>query len=113
MSKLKTPREKKLASLAMDRRNVVAEHPHASRNGIPRSKQLSHKAQRRASKKPLTMIVGASYEDDITALELQARERELESKLSAFKKTPDAPVGQILEARRQGESRFQYWKATE
>jgi hypothetical protein len=103
MSKFKTPREKKLASLALDARNVYGENDKASRKGIPRSKQLSHKAQRRAAKEPLQAIHLPTEEDDLVALESGVRSREMLAKKNAFRKKPDASIASILEYKRTGD----------
>ncbi|MGC2617441.1 MAG: hypothetical protein WA414_00280 [Acidobacteriaceae bacterium] len=49
MSRLKSPQEKKTASLDLDRRNAYGENAKASRKGIPRSKKRSHSAERQAA----------------------------------------------------------------
>ncbi len=54
MSKLKTPQDKKRASLARDRRNAYGESPHGARKSIPRNKALSRQAARRAANQSLT-----------------------------------------------------------
>lgn len=103
MSKFKTPREKKLASLALDGRNVYGENDKASRKSIPRGKQLSHKAFRRAAKEPLHVVSSVMHEDEIVALEAAARSREIQSKRKAFKKEPDASLGGVLEYKQTGD----------
>ena len=50
MSRIKSPQDKKNASLERDRRNTYGENAKSSRKNIPQSKQLSHQAERRATK---------------------------------------------------------------
>jgi hypothetical protein len=103
MSKVKTPREKKLASLALDNRNVYGENDKASRKGIPRSKQLSHQALRRAAKRPLQNIGPGLEEDDLVQREAEVKQSEIQGKRKAFKKKPDAPLAAILEYKATGD----------
>ena len=103
MSKFKTPREKKLASLALDSRNVYGENDKASRKRIPRGKQLSHKAQRRAANEPLQAAHLPTEEDSLVAVEALIRTREVIEKRKAFRKEPDASIGSILEYKRTGD----------
>ncbi len=103
MSKFKTPREKKLASLALDGRNIYGENDKASRKGIPRSKQLSHQALRRAAKRPLLGVDSTFQEDDLVQVESAVRESEIQSKRKQFRKRPDASLGDLLEYKRTGD----------
>jgi hypothetical protein len=103
VSKFKTPREKKLASLALDGRNVYGENDKASRKGIPRSKQLSHQALRRAAKVPLQNLDSRNGEDVLVHAEALVKEREIQGKRKAFKKRPDAPLGALLEYKETGD----------
>jgi hypothetical protein len=54
----KTPQEKKALSLKRDRRNVYGESTKGTRVGIPRSKQQSKQAERRAANQPLLAVSG-------------------------------------------------------
>ncbi len=103
MSKLKTPREKKLASLAMDCRNVYGENDKASRKGIPRSKQTSHQALRRAAKMPLHNLTSGLEEDVLVAVESAVLEREIVGNRKSFKKRHDVSLGNLLENRKTGD----------
>jgi hypothetical protein len=96
MSKLKTPKQKKLASLALDRRNVFGENDKASRKGIPRSKQMSHQGLRRAAKRPLLKTELLGNEDSASRAEFDVKSALIQSKRKSFKKRPDAPLGAIL-----------------
>ena len=102
MSKLKTPREKKLASLALDRRNAFGENDKSSRKNIPLSKQRSHQAVRRAAKQPLALITGAN-EDHLMQAESQVRDTIKFGERRSFRKRPDASLGEVLEHQRTGD----------
>jgi transketolase len=99
MSKLKSPREKKLASLALDRRNVYGENDKASRKNIPKTKQQKKQALRRAANQPLQALRGSFNEESASAAELTARDQVIEKKRKLFRKRPDAPLGVVLDAR--------------
>jgi hypothetical protein len=96
MSKLKSPQEKKIASLVSDRRNVYGENDKASRKLIPKGKQLSHQAFRRQARRPLASLSTSLPEDQIVAAESAAIESEVRNRRKAFKKKPDLPLGHIL-----------------
>ena len=102
MSKFKTPREKKLASLALDRRNVYGENDKSSSKNIPLSKQHSHQALRRAANQPLQGLTGLVEEDAANQAESDVRTAVIAKKRRGFKKSPDAPLGVFLE-------RQKYW----
>jgi hypothetical protein len=103
VSKLKTPREKKLASLALDSRNVYGENDKASRKGIPRGKQRSHQSLRRAAKRPLQNLSTQQEEDDLVRAEAEVKDREIQAKRKAFKKRPDAPLSALLAYKETGD----------
>ena len=106
MSKLKTPREKKLASLALDSRNVFSTNDKAARKGIPRAKQLGQKAVRRVAKECLHTVSSAMQEDEIVAIEALARSKEIKTKYEGFRKPrPDAPLGGVLEYKATGDQK--------
>ena len=102
MSKLKTPSEKKAASLAMDGRNVYGENDKSSRKAIPLRKQLSHQKVRRASK-PLAELSHAVDEDDFVAIEANVRAAEIAADRARFRKRPDEPLGRVLRAKQTGD----------
>jgi len=102
MSKLKTPREKKIASLALDARNVWHENDKASRKAIPLRKQLSHQKVRRASKS-LTTIVSPIDEDDLVAAEAKILSTEIGAVRGRFRKRADEPLGAVIKARETGD----------
>jgi hypothetical protein len=96
MSKVKSPREKKRLSLSRDRRNVYGENAKSSRKNIRRSKQLSHRAQRRIATATLGLVKGEVDEAIVTQVELVTRQKLLQSQRKAFRKRPDTPLGAVL-----------------
>jgi len=96
MSKLKTPRQKKLASLALDGRNVCGENDKASRKLIPRGKQMNHQSLRRAAKKPLQNAELVVDEDAANRVEFEVQSALIQARRKSFKKRPDAPLGAVL-----------------
>ncbi len=103
MSKLKTPREKKLASLALDGRNMYGENDKASRKSIPKGKQRSHKVFRRVATELLHKVDSALTEDEIVALEAKTRSREVAAKRNAFRKKGDIPLGAVVAYQETGD----------
>jgi hypothetical protein len=100
MSTIKSPQDKKAASLAHDGRNVYGENDKASRKLIPKGKQLSHQAFRRQARQPLASISTALPEDQIVSAESAAVESEIRNRRTAFKKKPDVPLGHVLTEKR-------------
>jgi hypothetical protein len=96
MSKVKSPPEKKDASLNRDCRNVYGENDKSSRKNIPRSKQRSHQAERRAVNQPLLQLSGKIDEDVANQIEAEARTRSIEQKRRGFRKSPDVPLKSVL-----------------
>jgi hypothetical protein len=96
VSKLKAPRQKKLASLALDRRNVYGENDKASRKLIPLGKQLSQQALRSAAKRALLLPEFLIEEEAADRAEFAAKAAVVQGKRKAFKKRPDAPLGAVL-----------------
>lgn len=112
MSKLKTPREKKLASLALDRRTVYGENAKASRKAIPSRKQMSHQLQRRAASKHLAKLPAQIDAETADNIEANLIETDVRSSRKAFKKSPDAPLAICLESKQTGDwikTNRSYW----
>jgi len=103
MSKLKTPIEKKVASLALDNRNVYSENDKASRKRIPLAKQESHQMLRRAAKRPLQNLNTTVSEDQLVVAESEVKVQEIKAKRKGFKKRPDEPLAAILEYKKTGD----------
>jgi hypothetical protein len=102
MSKLKTPLEKKAASLALDGRNVYGENDKSSRKAIPLRKQFSHQEVRRASK-PLATLTSQLDEEDLVALEAKVLATEIGATRGRFRKRPDESLGAVLAAKQTGD----------
>jgi hypothetical protein len=105
----KTPQEKKKLSLKKDRRNVYGENDKASRKGIPRSKQLSHMAERRAVQSALAPAKQARASDIEIADEVQfaTKTQTIQGKRKAFRKTPDVSLGVVLKRKGAGNGKWQ------
>jgi len=102
MSKLKTPGEKKSASLSLDGRNVYRENDKSSRKSIPLRKQLSHQDVRRASK-PLASLSSGLDEDVLVAAEATVLATEIAATRRRFRKRPDESLGAVLAAKQSGD----------
>ena len=96
MSRLKSPQEKKFASLNRDRRNNYGENDKASRKAIPRNKQKSRQAERRAANQPVSALKGNVEEDAANSAEMQSRAQIVLQKRNGFRKRPDIPLRDIL-----------------
>jgi hypothetical protein len=96
MSKLKTPSEKKAASLANDCRNDYHENDKASRKLIPLRKKQGQQHLRRDVKQALNGIASTLPEDELAAIEADALTREIKGKRKKFRKQADAPLAGVL-----------------
>jgi len=96
MSKLRGPQEKKAASLEHDCRNSYGENDKSSRKNIPRSKQRTHQAERRAANQPLQQLSGAMDEDRATIAEIESRTNAIDKRRNGFRKRPDTPLKDVL-----------------
>jgi hypothetical protein len=106
MSKIRSPKEKKLASLELDRRNTYGENSKASRKGIRKGKQRSHMEERRSAKAVLLAAKGTADEEAVIEAELKARQSLIHSKRERFKKQPDLPLKEVLERKQTTGRRF-------
>ena len=97
MSKIKSPPEKKAQSLKRDRRNTYGENPKASRKGIRRGKQRSHMDERRAIGSILERLRTNTDEGFALEADVLAKETSLQSKHDSFRKTPDRPLGIVIQ----------------
>jgi hypothetical protein len=102
MSKLKSPQEKKKASLDHDRRNAYGENDKASRKLIPLRKQQSNQAERRTSSQPLARLKGKFDENEAVASELESRTQTVVQRRTGFRKKPDARLKDLLAYQRTG-----------
>jgi hypothetical protein len=99
VSKVKTPQEKKRLSYAHDRRNTYGENQKSSRKNIPRSKQLSHQDERRSVRQALIAAKGDVADEAADEAQSLALRKAKIKKLRAFRKSPDSPLGDVIERR--------------
>jgi hypothetical protein len=113
VSKVKTPQEKKRPSYEHDRRNTYGENQKSSRKNIPRSKQLSHQDERRTVRQALIPAQGGVADEVADEAQSQALRKGRMKKLKAFRKSPDHPLGEVIERRlrrRTGEAEAPRWR---
>src|ERR1700735_1336528 len=96
MAKAKTPQEKKALSLKRDRRNVYGESTKGTRVGIPRSKQQSKQAARRAAKQPVQRVTGSVDEKSALTAQDESVAAGGRMHLKEFRKMPDLSLGEVL-----------------
>lgn len=99
MSKVKSPREKKRLSYEHDRRNTYGENQKSSRKNIPRSKQRSHQGERRTVRQALIAAQGVVADEVADEAQSQALRKGRIKRLNGFRKSPDSPLGEIIERR--------------
>jgi hypothetical protein len=99
VSKVKTPREKKRLSYELDRRNTYGENQKSSRKNIPRSKQVSHQAERRVVRQALIEAQGRVADECSDEAQSQVLRKGRLQRLWAFRKTPDTPLGHVVKRR--------------
>jgi len=99
VSTIKSPKEKKELSLDKDRRNTYGDNAKSSRKNIPKSKRLSHQSERQAANRPLTAAKGHVTEGVADQVELDSRDAAIAKRRVGFKKSPDQPLGLVLERR--------------
>lgn len=99
MSKAKTPQQKKALSYEHDRRNTYGENQKSSRKNIPRSKQMSHQEERRSVRQTLVAAEGGISDDVVDEAQSQVLRKGRMKKLKAFRKSPDRPLGEVVERR--------------
>jgi hypothetical protein len=96
VSKIKSAKEKKALSLKKDRRNIFGENSKASRKGIRRGKQRSHMEERRSVGKILNRLREHGEEADAIDADVSIKDAIARSKLKAFEKMPDKPLGEVV-----------------
>ena len=99
MSKVKTPQQKKRLSYEHDRRNTYGENQKSSRKNIPKSKQRSHQEERRSVRQVLIAAQGEVAEEAADQAQSQTLRTGRIKKLKAFRKSPDKPLGEVIERR--------------
>jgi hypothetical protein len=99
VSKVKTPQQKKRLSYEHDRRNTYGENQKSSRKNIPLSKQRSHQDERRSVRQALIAAQGETADDVVDEAQSHVLRRSRLKKLRAFRKSPDRPLGEVIERR--------------
>lgn len=101
VSKITSPQQKKRLSYERDRRNTYGENQKSSRKNIARSKQRSHQDERRSMRQALVAAQGSPADDFVDEAQSQAISKGRMKKLQAFRKSPDRPLGEVVERRLQ------------
>src|SRR5262245_2996375 len=99
MSKVKTPQQKTRLSYADDRRNPDGEHAKSHRKDISRIMRRSHQDERRAVGQALLDAEGEVAEEVADETQSQVQQKARLKQLRAFRKSPDRPLGQVVERR--------------
>jgi hypothetical protein len=99
MSKVKTPQQKKRLSYEHDRRNTYGENQKSSRKNIPKSKQRSHQEERRSVRQTLVAAEGGIADEVVDEAQSRVLRTGRIKKLKAFRKSPDRPLGDVIERR--------------
>jgi hypothetical protein len=97
LSKVKTPQDKKSQSYEHDRRNRYGENQKSSRKNIPRSKQRSHQDERRSIRQVLSSAQRSIAGEAADEAQSQALIKGRIKKLRGFRKSPDTPLGEVVE----------------
>ncbi len=91
----RTPQEEKRLSYAKDCRNAYGENDKSSRRNIPRGRQRAHRANRRRADRALRAAVGPV--DEVVADRAEQVVRS--TRPAVFRKSPDVPLGEVVEHR--------------
>jgi len=91
--KRKSPQQKKSESYAKDRRNTYGENAKATRKAVPKRRQQRSQVERRVAKQELAGPAAAADETRIDAMLTRVRVK----RLNAWKKSPDTPLGEVLQ----------------
>jgi len=100
MSTIKDPEGKKRLSLERERRNRYGENSKSSRKNIARGKQRRHMDERRTVGEVLGRIKGQIQDDHAIEAEFLVKTRIIDSRRRGFKKTPDVPLGLVLQKKK-------------
>jgi hypothetical protein len=99
LSTIKTPQDKKRQSYEHDRRNTYGENHKSSRKNISRSKQRSHQDERRSVRQVLSSAQARIASEVADEAQSQALVKGRIKKLQGFRKSPDRPLGEVVERR--------------
>lgn len=104
MSKIKNPRAKKAASLTRDHRSDAGDKSRTARKAIPREKARTKRTHRRAVHEALHRAEPLASEAELERAEGRLVEAGRVARSKGFRKPPDVPLGEYLEAkgRRRG-----------
>jgi cell shape-determining protein MreC len=97
----RSPQEKKALSYEKDGRNTYGENDKASRKAIPLRKRLVNRANRHDEERRLRTALGSPDEATSEAAESGLLGR----RPKVWRKTPDEPLGQYLEDKRDRRER--------
>jgi hypothetical protein len=109
----RNPQEKKSLSYAKDRRNAYGENDKASRKVIPARKSGENRKVRRKANHALQGVPSA---DEMDAALIESSLRHNLERVGGWKKSPDAPLGHIVEhtklarEQRHGRKLLPKWK---
>lgn len=95
MKKRRTPQDKKKLSYERDRRNTYGERGANSRFAIRASKDSIERSRRHSEKQTLRRSAIARTEDDLVSVE--ASVRSLPAAKKRFHKSPDSPLGAVVQ----------------
>jgi hypothetical protein len=90
--KRKTPQKKKSESYAKDRRSIYGNNAKAARKAVPKRKQVRSQNERRLAKQELAGAAAAYDEARVDSMV----DRVSVKRHKAWKKEPDAPLGEVL-----------------
>src|SRR5215207_6306557 len=99
----RTPQEKKQLSYEKDRRNTYGESPHGARRSIPLRKAFRNRANRHRQELALRRLPARM--DDELADRIESEVFHYAPKF--WKKSPDKPLGVVVERLLRGRRRFQ------
>ena len=88
----RTPQEKKILSLAKDRRNVYGEAPHAARKNVPLRKKLRNRANRHNQESKLPSVPSPFDPEEADEIESSMHDTAPQH----WDKYPDAPLGDVI-----------------
>jgi hypothetical protein len=101
MSKLKTPRAKKVASLERDRRTSPGKSSKAARKIIPRAKARTQREERRAVHQAVAVPDRLTSDEGAERAETLVAQARNDQRSKGFRKNPDLPLGEVIASKRK------------
>jgi hypothetical protein len=98
MSKLKTPHAKKAASYKKDRRAAASTTGAPKRKLLPKAKARTERAYRHKVHEVIAAAPRVRSEEEEERVEVALGDAK-EKRVSGFKKTPDVPLGEVVEGK--------------